>query len=171
MSLWYRLFGRAKNTEIGQLASDASGAGRKGEVLITGVVEAEESFACPLTQEACVAVAYRAEVPGFVQRAYGLHAGGAMNLVANSSQAVNFFVRDPTGRAWVHVPQGVDLDALHMEMMQRYGFELRATTLRLRAGDRVSVRGEVLERAGGSPMRAPDYAAVIRATNYERLEP
>ncbi len=166
MSLWTRLFGRSRVREIDAWRGQVE---RGATVSVTGVVEAEETFDCPLTQEICVAAAYRAHVPGFVQRAYGLHAGGAMNLVANATQAVDFFVRDPTGRARVVVDPGRELVELHVEMLQRYGFELQAQTQRLRPGDRVMVRGEVLESPRSSPMRAPDHDLLIRATHYESI--
>lgn len=137
---------------------------------IEGIVEALETFACPVHHDPCVVVRYRARVPSFMQRAYSLSSADLMNVVAEASEAVDFLVRDETGRAFARVRHGADLASVHDELRRRHGFELEAQTLRIRSGDRVRVRGRVLVAPRTSPARRADHDIEVEVHEVDTVE-
>lgn len=164
MSFWSRLFSRTSASDIASLA--------EGPVIVEGYVELfdpETLIGDPLSGDLCVFAHYEAYMPGYAQRLMMTGGGGPMNLVARSAQATDFLVRDSSGVALVRPSAGADLLALHHEMLSRHGFELKAETRAIKAGDRVRVRGQVVKMMEGSPMRREDFTAVIEAESVESL--
>jgi hypothetical protein len=144
----------------------------EGPVVIEGYVEVfdpDTLIGDPLTGDLCVFAHYEAYMPGYAQRLMITGGGGPMNLVARSAQGSDFLVRDASGVALIRPSAGADLLALHHEMLSRHGFEMKAHTQLIKAGDRVRVRGQVVKMMEGSPMRREDFAAVIEAENVEAL--
>lgn len=160
MSWWSRLFARKRKSAIAEA--------KLGGIDIVGDVEGLELLPCPLTGESSVLAQYRAYVPGFATRAYGL-GGDSMNLVADTSEAREFILKDHSGRALVRVQSATELAGLHAQLVSQHGFDLKAECSLIRPGDRVRIRGQVHEITRGSPMRRADYDIVIDADDFEVL--
>jgi hypothetical protein len=139
-----------------------------GNVQLSGRVESLGTIDDPLTGDPCVAVEYRAWPPSTTLGMDGatIHSGRAFQLDAR--QAVEFVLVDETGSVLVRPPPGQDVDALHRDLVHRYGVDLRAETTHLSAGTQIFLQGRVTFVRGheGSPMRTEPYVAIVEAERF-----
>ena len=141
---------------------------QEGRIQVAGRVEPLETIEDPLTGEPCVAVEYRAWPPATTIGMDGAtqHAGRAYQLDAR--QAVEFMLTDETASILVRPPVGEDVEAIHRELLQRYGVGLRAETEHVTAGAHIRLEGRVTYVRGekGSPLREAPYAAIVEADRF-----
>jgi hypothetical protein len=141
-----------------------------GNVRLSGRVEPLSTLDDPLTGEPCVAIEYRAWPPSTTLGMDGAttHAGRAFQLDAR--QAVEFVLVDDTASVLVRPPSSddVDVDALHRDLLHRYGVGLRAETSHLSPGARILLEGRVtfLHGGQGSPLRSEPYVAIVEAERF-----
>jgi hypothetical protein len=138
-----------------------------GKVQVSGRVEPLGTIDDPLTGEPCVAIEYRAWPPSTTIGMDGAttHSGRAFQLEAR--QAVEFLLADATASILVRPPMGEDVDALHRDLLHRYGVALRAETSLVPAGAQIHLEGRVsFLRGTGSPLRSEPYVAIVEAERF-----
>jgi hypothetical protein len=142
-----------------------------GETDIVGVVETfDEEVEDPLTGRHGVALEYHASAPSAVSRAYAGLLGTSADMEVRARQAVDFLISDGSGSALVRVHPGHDVPALHRTLAAEYGLELRSETALVRTGQRVRVRGKVVDVCDESPMRRGRWRAIIVANRVDVIE-
>lgn len=169
VSLLRRLFGSgyAKLAAV-QLGAGPGAAGHRVE--LTGELNLLEPVHSPVDGRAGALLSYAALARSAAGR---LHFGvgqSALDLRYEAEQGRDFILRDASGAVLVRVDPGRDVSAFHDELRAQHGVELDAETRVLGEGDRVRVRGEVLDGGDGAhthPHRA-EYRAVVRAHAIER---
>jgi hypothetical protein len=139
-----------------------------GRVEIQGRVEALEELVSPLTGERAVAMHYRASTPSAVG-AFGELPGNALRLAVSGSQGRDFVLRDESGAALIRVARGRDIEKLHADLVDRHGLGLRAEASLIESGQRVLVRGQVVEVFSDSPHRRVPYGAVLEAESVHAI--
>lgn len=156
--------------------ADSIATAGQGRVELEGTVEPLEPddgegpppLVCPISGTPAVAVHYRAQAPGLMSRAYGGLTGG-LDVGAEGRQAQDFVLRDASGAALVRIDHGGDVGALHASLVEQHGLDLRAETDLITPGERMLVRGRVIDRASeGSPHRRGPYAIVVTADSLVR---
>jgi hypothetical protein len=162
MGLLSRLFGRGTPPATPVAALELGPT----EVEGTGVVL--EPLFDPIHGEEAIALHYRASAPGAVGRIYGGLTGSAGDLVIDGGQATDFLLEDSSGAALIRVDPGQDVMMLHEESSQHHGISLSPTVDLLRPGERIRVRGTVVELLEPSPHRRVGYTAIIEAESFER---
>lgn len=165
-SLLRRLFpGYPRAPEIA-----SAGAGQVELVGVVGFGDVDDELRCPLTDARACVVYYSASAPGVTSRSYGGVLGNALDVGARTREARDFVLRDDSGAALIRVQRGGDVNEMHRRMIEHYGLDLRAETDLLLPGERVAVRGEVLEQiGGGSPHRRGPHLLVLAAADIIRL--
>jgi len=140
----------------------------QGPVEIEGRVEALEELVSPLTGERAVAMHYRASTPSAVG-AFGELPGNALRLAVSCSQARDFVLRDESGAALVRVARGRDIEQLHADLVGRHGLGVRAEASLIETGQKVLVRGQVVEVLSDSPHRRVPYEVVLEAESVHAI--
>ena len=138
-----------------------------GRIEITGQVEALESVVCPLSGVLAVAVHYRAHAPGIAARAYGGMTGGALDVSIECREARDFLLRDATGAILVLVPHGQSVGWVHADQSEKHGLDLHAETSLVSPGQRIRIRGKIVQQVDSSPHRGEPYTSVMRAESIE----
>jgi hypothetical protein len=148
--------------QVGPIADVAAGL-----VELVGVVESLDEIVSPLTGDRGVALRYEASMPSATRAVFGELPGNILRLRTECSQAVDFLLRDDSGAVLVRVAAGRDVAAVHAEMVDRHGLELDARAEIIGTGERVRVRGRVVDVCRGSPHRRERWDAVVRADSVE----
>lgn len=157
-----RLFTRGYEP-VANLAALAVGA----RIEIVGDADPVEELRDPVTGELAVAVRYSATIPGAASRVGAGLLGDMLDGNMQASEAVDFVLVHPTGRALVVVQNhGPSVHVVHDHLVEQHGLDLRPDSIVVSPRARVCVRGTVVSRTEGSPHRGADYAVVIRADEF-----
>jgi hypothetical protein len=161
---WLGWLRRRKLFSVGELGSVPSGE----TVEFEGIVEALEVLRDPVEDEACVAMEYRVSPPSTTVGIDGATSHNSRAFELSAHQAVEFVVREEHSRVLVQPRRGQDVGALHLELLERYGVQLRVEVVALRPGAKVRVVGRVAHRRTErvSPWRTDAYAVVVAADNF-----
>ena len=146
-----------------------------GELVeLRGRVEALQVLRNPLDGSEAVMLNYSARMLSRVDQQVELYDESTTTRLA---QGASFLLRDSSGVAMIEVDGGVDVEAAHAGLIERFGAGFDFNVAAIAPGEQVVVRGRVREVAtGGSPHRRADWTAVIadvrveHASNEERDE-
>jgi hypothetical protein len=139
-----------------------------GRVEISGIVQAVDLLRNPVSGEPCVAMEYRAWPPSTTVATDGATAHGSRAYQIKVRQATSFVLGDDYARVLVQVPAGVDIEAVHEDLLARHGVGLRTEVEMVQEGERLHVVGRVTHTSAGivSPHRAEPHAATVAADRF-----